>query len=118
MSVDGDHSDNIVADEQGQGGEARKTSREIAAERREANADRFKAYQEKALNTMKDRKMNKLRTKPLSQIKDHLKSLSDDFNFNFRGIDGSTRLYLGKGKTERDVSMAGQEASLFKSNRK
>jgi transposase len=55
----------------------------------------------------------------LSQLKDSIKRLSDDYNFNFRGIDGSTRLYLGKGKTERDANMTSQEASsIFKSTRK
>lgn len=116
--------DNVVReiqDGQGQGnaGEPRKTNREIAAERRAALADRFKAHQEKAEAKIKDNKRTKLKTMALSQLKDSIKRLSDDYNFNFRGIDGSTRLYLGKGKTERDANMTSQEASsIFKSTRK
>lgn len=119
MSMDGDYDINVVTEVQGeQGGQhaSRRTFREIAAQRRQETADRFKAYQERDKNVMRTRKNNKLRTKPLNQI--NLKRLSDDFNFNYRGIDGSTRQYLGKGKTERDVNMAAQEATLFKSNRK
>ena len=109
-----------INDDQGQGesGQSRKTNREIAAQRREAFEDRYKSYQDKAKNKMKDRQPMKLKTKPLSQLKDSLKWLSDDFNFNFRGIDGSTRFYLGKGKTERDANMTTEPSSIFKSNRK
>lgn len=116
MSFDDDVNMNIVreiqdGDEQGGDREPRKTNRELAAERRVANADRFKLYQEKATKQLKDRKVVKLRTKPLPQLKDCLKRLSEDFNFNFRGIDGSIRCYLGKGKIERDVSCSTQETS-------
>ena len=123
MSVDNDLGMHIVRevnDSQGQGseGEPRKSNREIAAERREALTDRYKSYQEKAKRAMQDGHPIKLKTKPLSQLKESLILLSDDFNFNFRGIDGSTRHYLGKGKNERDVSMTQDTSSIFKSIRK
>lgn len=116
MSFDQDVNMNIVREiqdggEQGGNLESRKTNRELAAERRAATADRFKQYQNKATKQLNDRKVVKLRTKPLTQLKDSLKRLSEDFNFNFRGIDGSIRSYLGKGKTERDVSSSTQETS-------
>lgn len=119
MSVDNDITiiREIQDDQGGQNNQVpRKTTKEIAAERREAFAERFKVCQEKAEKKLKERtKIVKLRSKPLGQIKDSLKRLSEDFNFNFRGIDGSMRLYLGKGKTERDVNMSTQEtASIFK----
>jgi hypothetical protein len=118
MSVDNEMTDNVIReiqDDQGQGGAGaqRKSNREIAAERREALGERFKTYQERATKKLKDRKVVKLRSKPLGQIKDGLKRLSEDFNFNFRGIDGTMRLYLGKGKTERDVNMSNQENSTI-----
>lgn len=114
MSVD-DENNNVIREiqeDQGQDGssEPRKTNREIAAERREAMVDKFKVYQDRAAKKLRDRKVVNLRSKPLSQLKEGLKRLSDDFNFNIRGIDGSMRLYLGKGKTERDVNMANQES--------
>lgn len=64
-----------INDDQGQGesGQSRKTNREIAAQRREAFEDRYKSYQDKAKNKMKDRQPMKLKTKPLSQLKDSLK---------------------------------------------
>lgn len=121
MSMDNDTSDNVIREIQeeiGQGDNRpnRKTAKEVAAERREAFSERFQLYQEKASKKLKDRKVIKLKSKPLGQIKDGLKRLSEDFNFNFRGIDGTMRLYLGKGKTERDVHMSTQENSaIFKS---
>jgi uncharacterized coiled-coil protein SlyX len=117
MSVDNDLHINVIReiqDDQGGSSAPRRTNREVAAERREAHAERFKAYQERAIKKLSDRKVVKLRTKPLSQLKDNLKRLSEDFNFNFRGIDGSMRQYLGKGKTEREGTATAQEQSLLK----
>ncbi len=53
-------------------GDQRKNKREIAAARREAHADRYKLYQEKAEARMKNRNLITLKTKPLSQLKDSL----------------------------------------------
>lgn len=63
-----------IQDGQGQGesGRPRKNNREIAAERRQANPDRYKAYQDKAEAAMKNRNLIQLKTKPLSQLKDAL----------------------------------------------
>jgi len=123
LSVENDAGIQIVKEinenqHQRSGNELRKSNREVAAERREAMADRYKSYQGKANRTMKNRHLIKLKTKPLLQLKESLILLSDDFNFNFRGIDSSTRHYLGKGKNERDVSMTQDPSLVFKSIRK
>jgi hypothetical protein len=108
-------------------------SKQIAAERREKHAERFRQYQDKAnkrlaekksnckqpvthtlslskpyfciVYALDDRKIIKLKTKPLNQIKDSLKRISEEFNFNYRGIDGTMRQYLGKGKHDKDVNV-------------
>lgn len=63
-----------IQDDQGQGDSSRprKNNREIAAQRRQANPDRYKAYQDKAEAAMKNRNLIQLKTKPLAQLKDAL----------------------------------------------
>ena len=64
MSIDNEISDNnLIADIhewQGNGriGEQRKTPRDIAAERREKNVEKFKSYQDRAYKKLKERKVN------------------------------------------------------------
>lgn len=61
------------------------------------------------VHALDGKKIIKLKTKPLNQIKNNLKRISEEFNFNYRGIDGSTRQYLGKGKHDKDVNMASRK---------
>mmetsp|Transcript_9623 Transcript_9623/g.10778 ORF Transcript_9623/g.10778 Transcript_9623/m.10778 type:complete len:176 (+) Transcript_9623:410-937(+) len=91
----------------------RKTGQELAAEKRERLGDRFKAYQDRATKKLDDRRVVKLKTKPLNQLKDQLKRISEDFNFNFREIDVSTRTYLGKLKLDKEMTAANQKPSLI-----
>jgi hypothetical protein len=123
-----------MAQDQERGGQQRKSNKEIAAERRENYGEKFKMYQDRAnkklyekkssrkfiLNfdnennivfALDDKKVIRLRTNPLNQIRDNLKRVSEEFNFDYRGIDGTMRQYLGKGKHDRDANMT---SSTFK----
>ena len=61
------------------------------------------------------KKVIKLKTKPLNQIKDNLKRISEEFNFNYRGIDGTMRQYLGKGKHDKDANATSvKQTTAFK----
>lgn len=100
-------------------------SKQIAAERREKFADKFRMYQDRAnkklaekkstcmspipiskshhfciVYALEDKNIIKLKTKPLNQIKDSLKMASKEFNLNYRGMDTSMRKYLDKDKDE------------------
>lgn len=88
---------------------ARKNDREVAAEKREQNIERFRQYQDRAVKKLKDRKVFVLKTKPLSQLKENLERINEEFNFNFREIDSSSRNYLCKGKYEKEVAISAQK---------
>lgn len=120
MDVIIEEEDNIITEiqetgEQGAVAVPRKTNRERAAERRELTGDRFKKYQEiatkKLLEKANRKKVNLDSTRPLSEIKDSLKRLSEEFNFGFRGIDANSRLYLGKGKHGSGVGTSNPEVA-------
>ena len=64
ISMDHDISDNNIITEihewqaQAKPEEQRKSAKDIAAERREKNIDKFKAYQDRAYKKLKDRKVS------------------------------------------------------------
>ena len=87
----------------------RKNDREVAAEKREQNIERFKQYQDRAIKKLKDRKVVILKTKPLSQLKENIERINEEFNFNFREIDSCSRNYLCKGKYEKEVAVSSQK---------
>ena len=87
----------------------RKSDRDIAAEKREQNIERFGQYQDRAIKKLKDRKVVVLKTKPLSYLKENLERINEEFNFNFREIDSSSRNYLCKGKYEKEVTVSAQK---------
>lgn len=70
---------------------------------RDQNIERFKQYQDRAIKKLKDRKVVILKTKPLSQLKENIEKINEEFNFSFREIDWSSRNYLCKGKYEKEI---------------
>lgn len=108
MSIDSELEANIVTDiphDIGSLQQNRKSNREIAEERRAATADKFKAFQERASKKMKERRIVKLKTKPIGQLKDTLGRISEEF-INFRGIDPATRVYLDKAGQKKDDELS------------